>query len=336
MAALPYFPFYPADWLSDPDVTALSLEEQGAYIRLLANMWMSGHGRCDLPDEDQATARILSVTVKEWQAIKKALLPVLTISGGRVSNKRLSSQFEHAEQVASTKTGNGQKGGRPKKATAIRPVSPDKPDGNRPVSVDKADGSSTETGRADMSEVNPENPESLPPGTTYPSVVNADDALKNPNPVGALIDRWRSEPGLPQDHGTDQRWFPGLWRTYGPTLKLPAMIDAIGDLAAAHSAAPLDDPRKYLAGMLKQRRDETRAAERKRAEAEAREAEKLRRILAPQPVATPERQAKNIEILASVRERYAAQVAASRVDIPDPIASVTLPDEQFGDEEVPF
>lgn len=43
----PAFLFYPKDWLSSPSVTVMSLQEQGAYIRLLAYCWDGG---CELPN----------------------------------------------------------------------------------------------------------------------------------------------------------------------------------------------------------------------------------------------------------------------------------------------
>lgn len=47
----PSFQFYPADWLSDPNVIAMSAVERGAYIHLIAVMWNTEG--CSLnPDED--------------------------------------------------------------------------------------------------------------------------------------------------------------------------------------------------------------------------------------------------------------------------------------------
>lgn len=56
MGCLPYFKFYAADWLSG--VLGLTLEEQGAYIRLLAWSWEKG----PLPLEDSKRATILGVS----------------------------------------------------------------------------------------------------------------------------------------------------------------------------------------------------------------------------------------------------------------------------------
>lgn len=43
MKSLPYFPFYPGEWLRSPTVLGMSLLEQGAYLRLLCVQWEDGH-----------------------------------------------------------------------------------------------------------------------------------------------------------------------------------------------------------------------------------------------------------------------------------------------------
>ncbi|WP_291813902.1 DUF1376 domain-containing protein [Limnobacter sp.] len=43
MKQLPYFPFYPGEWLRSPTVMGMSLEEQGAYMRLLCHQWSEGY-----------------------------------------------------------------------------------------------------------------------------------------------------------------------------------------------------------------------------------------------------------------------------------------------------
>lgn len=69
----PYFPFYPADWLSDPNAQILTLEESGAYINLLAYMWRDGKD-CTLPDDDKYIARLLHVPPRKWMQIRKSLI----------------------------------------------------------------------------------------------------------------------------------------------------------------------------------------------------------------------------------------------------------------------
>lgn len=39
---LPYFPFYPGEWLRSPTTMGMTLAEQGAYLRLLSVQWEDG------------------------------------------------------------------------------------------------------------------------------------------------------------------------------------------------------------------------------------------------------------------------------------------------------
>jgi len=49
MGKIPYFHFYPDDYLSSPGVTTCDLEDEGIYLRLLSYSWK--HDGCQLPDD---------------------------------------------------------------------------------------------------------------------------------------------------------------------------------------------------------------------------------------------------------------------------------------------
>lgn len=51
----PAFQFYPADWLGSQRVSLMSLEEEGAYIRLLSYCWQHG----SVPADPDAAARLI-------------------------------------------------------------------------------------------------------------------------------------------------------------------------------------------------------------------------------------------------------------------------------------
>ena len=42
MRTLPYFPFYPSEWIQSPTVMGMSLAEKGAFITLLCVQWSDG------------------------------------------------------------------------------------------------------------------------------------------------------------------------------------------------------------------------------------------------------------------------------------------------------
>lgn len=55
MFSSPAFQFYPADWLSDINVQLLTLEEEGAYMRLLSYCWIEG----SIPNDPELCARLI-------------------------------------------------------------------------------------------------------------------------------------------------------------------------------------------------------------------------------------------------------------------------------------
>lgn len=103
----PYFPFYPADWLSDPNVQFLSLEESGAYITLLSYMWRDGKD-CALPDDDKYLARLLHVSTRKWVKLREILIDgehavLKKTSDGLIRNNRLDEEWEKANKVSKSR-----------------------------------------------------------------------------------------------------------------------------------------------------------------------------------------------------------------------------------------
>lgn len=63
----PYFPFYAADWLASGTVSAMSLAEQGAYIRLLCFSWRE-HG---LPTDLEKVRKLTGLRGSAWGSLWK-------------------------------------------------------------------------------------------------------------------------------------------------------------------------------------------------------------------------------------------------------------------------
>ena len=97
----PYFPFYPSDWLSDPNVQTLTMEEIGVYITLLAYMWRDGSD-CSLPDDDIHLSRLLHISTKKWKQLRKVLVDgigsVFYRVDGTIRNKRLEKEWNKATE----------------------------------------------------------------------------------------------------------------------------------------------------------------------------------------------------------------------------------------------
>ncbi len=95
-----YMPFYVGDWL---EATAdLSLEEQGAYLRLLAHMWKR-EGSLELrPD---LLARLLGVDPRTWKRLWSKLRRLFVVTAGldgvdTFTQKRLAAELSKAKRLA--------------------------------------------------------------------------------------------------------------------------------------------------------------------------------------------------------------------------------------------
>lgn len=107
---LPYFNFYPADFLEG--TAFMSDEEVGAYIRLLAIQW--GHRR--LPDDPMRVERMVPSIAKTWPAIASKF----SRDGDGMFNERLESERLKAETRADKNAENGRKGGAAKRSLSER------------------------------------------------------------------------------------------------------------------------------------------------------------------------------------------------------------------------
>lgn len=69
----PSFQYYPRDWITDYKVARLSLEEEGAYHRVLSHMWDGSEDYCSLPKDVDLLASLWRVGTKRAQRILNVL-----------------------------------------------------------------------------------------------------------------------------------------------------------------------------------------------------------------------------------------------------------------------
>ncbi len=111
--SVPYFQFYPADF--EADTTHLSLEEDGAYNRLLRLCWMTPG--CSIPDDPAWIARRLRVDAETYERVVVVVLAeFFKRRRGRLYSPRLLAEFEKTLAVRNRRSQAGQKGGRPRKS----------------------------------------------------------------------------------------------------------------------------------------------------------------------------------------------------------------------------
>ncbi len=110
--SLPYFPMYPADF--EADTSHLTLEEDGAYNRLLRLMWMTPG--CSLPDDDAWIARRMRCDQETFARVVKPLISeFLSVENGRVFSPRLHREALLSEEAHKRRVESGRKGGRKSK-----------------------------------------------------------------------------------------------------------------------------------------------------------------------------------------------------------------------------
>jgi len=92
MKKIPAFQFYPADWLSSQRVSLLTLEEEGAYIRLLCYCWKNG----ELPNDMKQLAQLIGKGGSVLLATKVATM--FQADGCRLLHDRLDELRSEREQ----------------------------------------------------------------------------------------------------------------------------------------------------------------------------------------------------------------------------------------------
>jgi uncharacterized protein YdaU (DUF1376 family) len=100
---IPYFAFYPKDFIGDSKVQLMNAMERGAYISLLCVAW-NERPSASLPDNDMMLARWSCLSIEEFQSHKEIIMaPFKLRDDGRWYQKRLESEAAKAGKVSETK-----------------------------------------------------------------------------------------------------------------------------------------------------------------------------------------------------------------------------------------
>jgi uncharacterized protein YdaU (DUF1376 family) len=111
---------YPADF--EADTSHLTLEEDGAYNRLLRLMWMTPG--CSLPDDDAWIMRRMRCDMATYERVVKPLIAeFFQRQKGRVFSARLTREFAKADETHKKRSQAGKMGGRPPKSLKTNDVS---------------------------------------------------------------------------------------------------------------------------------------------------------------------------------------------------------------------
>lgn len=107
--SLPYFPMYPTDF--EAKTSHLTLEEDGAYNRLLRLMWMTPG--CSLPDDDAWIMRRMRCDFDTFERVVKPVIDeFLSREDGRVFSARLMQEHRLSNERHKKRVEAGKRGGR--------------------------------------------------------------------------------------------------------------------------------------------------------------------------------------------------------------------------------
>jgi len=108
MTTHPYIPFYVDDY--EAATTHLTIEEDGAYNRLLRLCWRTPG--CSLPDDDAWIARKIRLSPDDFQRIAKPVLTeFFTPHRGRLIQRRLKLEYDDISRKKTARKNAGKKGG---------------------------------------------------------------------------------------------------------------------------------------------------------------------------------------------------------------------------------
>lgn len=110
--SIPYIPLFVADYESD--TAHLSIEEDGAYNRLLRLCWRSPG--CSIPDDDAWIMRRMRVDAETYARVVRPIIEeFFVVEKARLFSHRLKQEFERANKTHEKRSAAGKKGGRPRK-----------------------------------------------------------------------------------------------------------------------------------------------------------------------------------------------------------------------------
>lgn len=110
---LEWFPFFPKDWM-DFRVLRMSLEAQGAYIRLLCHCWNDSPDQASIPADLKQIAKVLGVSKTKAKKILSEFSqngdPIFIEKGGRYFSKRLAEEKYRGDKLREKRSLAGSKG----------------------------------------------------------------------------------------------------------------------------------------------------------------------------------------------------------------------------------
>lgn len=127
----PAFRFYARDFLTSEKQSDMSLQEAGAYIRLMCHCWLNG----SLPDDMKGLAKRAQATEAQMKKFWPAISKCFELREERWYHPRLEAERTRQATYRERQALHGKKGGRPKNQNETQPFSNIEPEPTKsPVS----------------------------------------------------------------------------------------------------------------------------------------------------------------------------------------------------------
>jgi uncharacterized protein YdaU (DUF1376 family) len=169
--SLPSLPLFPDAYFGA--TKHLTCEQHGAYLQLLMIAWQSAE--CAVVNDDRLIARMISLPLKRWLAIKAAVMAFWDLGDdGLWRQKRLSEEYQYVSARVEKRREAGRLGGRPKSL-----------ENNEPT---KANGSPGETERVTIQKAPTPTPTPTPKEIYMNDRVNSSAARPPAFPSDGTID----------------------------------------------------------------------------------------------------------------------------------------------------
>lgn len=109
---------YVSDYFGD--TRCLSTEQSGAYLHLLMSMWLSGGF---IPGDERSLAKLSGLSLRQWRRVRAPIEALLMRDGDRVTQRRLLSERQEADDICQKKVAAG-KASAKAKALKLKPSGP--------------------------------------------------------------------------------------------------------------------------------------------------------------------------------------------------------------------
>lgn len=190
MSKSPAFQFYPADYLADANVDMMTLEQQGAYVRLLCHAWRSTTvGR--LLNDPQRLSSLARMSLEQWSANSAAILRAFRVDpDGYITQKRLVEEWEKQQARYNQCVAAGKNSAKKRLSESQRPLN------ERSTHGQREGNSSSSYGDICTGAVSEPPPVELPPGMPRSEKEAVAWAISSGVPEKFIKESWNDAVGV--------------------------------------------------------------------------------------------------------------------------------------------